>query len=235
MKHLLTSLVALALVVPAVSQAQGVSLKFKPIKGDKSVYDLSFDIEGLGQSLVYKAKVENEVVEVKEDGTYVVASNQGDAVVVSEGVEQATSAPTTTSVSTFSALGRTLKIAGDEATPESFRVANLTSFVAQEAPIEIGQSWTVDIEADAEAGTVSVKHVYKFLRKETTDGKEIAVVEFSSEEISGSNPCSAKGTLTIEIATGRQLTYSAQVKDLPVGPQFVSGKLEVKIRTGGAS
>ncbi len=217
--------IALA-TLTCLAGAQEHSFEYKPAKGEKLAYSFTFDIMGFGQPLLYKATISNEVVDVYEDGGYLMASSQGDSVVVLDGDEQPTIAESVTAVTTYDKLGRPLKIGGDNATPESFRVANLTAFISAGRAIKLGEGWTVEIPGDKEAKTVAVTQQYKLIQ--VADGK--AVVEFSVAETEGENRATAKGKITIDLSTLRAIRYEAQVTDLPVGVQLVSGKIEMVLK-----
>lgn len=212
-----------ALAVPSMAQTT-YDLTFKPKKGAKSVYQLSFDIEGYGQQIIYKAKITNETVDEKEDGSYIIATYQSEHEVIVSGQSQKTT-ETITSVTTYDKLGKPLAMGGDNATAASMRVANLTSFISSATPVKIGDTWTVRIAGDKEKGTVGVTHTYKFLSVEKQGGKDVAVVDVSVIEGSGDTPASAKGKAWIEISTGETIRFEAKMTNMPSDGGPASGKV----------
>lgn len=219
------SLLSLALFsLAVVSTAQTYDLSYKPTKGSKSVYLLTFNIEGYGQQIIYKAKVTNETVDSKEDGSYIIATYQTDHEVIVSGQSQKTT-ETITSVTTYDKVGRPIAMGGDNATPASLRVANLTSFIAPPASVKIGEGWTSRIAGDKEKQTVSVVHTYKLLSVEKQNGKDVALVEFTVTEGAGDAPASAKGKAWIELSNGETIRYEAMLTNMPSDGKPESGKV----------
>lgn len=210
----------------SLASAQEYSLDYRPTKGEKLEFLLTFDIDGYGQPLVYRAKVVNETVEVFENGEYLIAASQSDSVVLLDGVEQQTAAEESTAVTRYDKSGRPLSIAGDNATPESMRVANLTSFIGPGRAIKVGDEWSIDIKGDKEAGTADVVQKYRLMQ--VVEG--VCVVEMQAAETTGANKASAKGLVKIDFKTMQALSYEAAVVDLPVGIQMVSGKLTIVLK-----
>ena len=215
------TLAVLTLTVAAFAQASAQTYDLSPRfkAGDKIVYDLTFDIEGVGQEMIYKAKIRNEIIGVKDDGEYSVISYQTDEFVIVDGVKQSNNAQELNAVTTYDKYGTPTAIGGDLATGESFRVANLTSFIAPEQPIEVGKSWTIDIPADAKNGTRKIVHTYRLLKIVKLKGHDVAEIQ----------PASAYGKVWIDVKTGNTIKYQVEVKNMPVGDQYVNGKVLIEL------
>ncbi len=220
-------LFALAALLAVASQAtaQTYDLGHKPKKGTKTAYTLTFNINGQGQTIVYKAKISNEVVEVKEDGSFLMAMYQSEHQVSVGGVPQQTASETITSVTGYDRYGKPVTMGGDDTTPNAYRTANLTSFIAPVAPMKVGESWKATIVANRETGAVAATHNYMFVGTEKQNGKDVAVIEFTVAESTGANPASAKGKVWIDLATGETVRYEADVKAMPNEAGPVSGKV----------
>ncbi len=216
-------LVIAALLAAAAVQAgqQNYSIQYKPVKGSKTAYSLSFAIDSPSIKVTYEAKIVNEVVEVKDDGTFIMASYQSDGVTIVDGVKQPSAAETVTAVTTYDKLGVPMAIGGDNATPESFRVANLTSFLAPGRPVAVGESWTVKIAADEKEKTRAVTHTYKVVSVD----KGVAIVDMSVVESTTDFPASAKGRVWVNLANGEQTKFDLLVKNMPIGNVYIDGKV----------
>jgi hypothetical protein len=217
-------------VLAVQASAQTFDLGFKPTKGSKTNYTLSFAIDGQSQKIVYRAKIRNEVVDAKEDGSYIVASYQTGHEVLVDGVSKQTAADTITTVTTYDKVGKPSAIGGDNANPVSFRVANLTSFIAPPTVMKVGETWTVRILGDKAKGTVDVNHAYKLASVEKQAGKDVAVVEFTVTEV-GANGASAKGKAWIDLSNGETVRYEATMTNMPSDGGPVNGKVTL-VRAG---
>ena len=218
----LTGLVAQAL---AQGQAQTYDLSLRPVKGQKTTYSLTFDITGQGDKMTVKAKLVNEIVDVKDDGTFIAASYQSDHQLFINDKPQKTTPGTVTGVTTYDKFGRPLKVGGDDAGTETMRIARLTSYVAPEGPVKVGDSWKDFMPADKDAGTPSVAHTYTLQSVDMKDGRQVATIEVATSETSEVHPGSTQGILTLDVKTGEQLSYEVQVGNFPVGGQYVDGKV----------
>lgn len=219
------SLVFAALLAAAVAQAgqQAYTVLYKPVKGSKAVYTLSFAIDSPGTQVTYQAKLTNEVVDVKDDGTFIMASYQSDGVTIVDGKKEPSPAETITAVTTYDKLGVPTAIGGDNATPESFRVANLTSFLAPSKPVAVGETWTVSIAADKEKGTRAVTHTYKIVSVD----KGTALIDMSVVETAAEFPGSAKGRVWVNLESGEQTKFDLVVKNMPIGSVYIDGKVTI--------
>jgi hypothetical protein len=221
MKSLAVAALLSATVAMAAQQTH--TILFKPEKGHKAVYKLSFAIVSQGPQVVYEAKLTNEVVEVRADGSYITASYQTEGVTIVDGKKEPSLAETITAVTTYDKFGKPLSIGGDEATPDSFRVANLTSFIAPTKAVAVGESWTARIAADAEKKTRAVTHTYKLLSVEGGT----AVVEMNAAEAGEEYPASARGRVTLDLETGEQTKFDLNVKNMPIGQVYVDGRVVI--------
>lgn len=217
--------IALAVLsIAAVAQAgQAQTIVYKPVKGAKTVYSLSFAIESPGLKVTYEAKLTNEIVDVKPDGTFIVASYQSDGVTIVDGKKEPSTAETITAVTTYDKYGKPKAIGGDNATPESFRVANLTSFIAPTKAVGVGDTWSVQIPASDVEKTPSAIHTYKVLAID----KGVATIEMTVVDTAKDYPGSAKGRVWVNVANGEQTKFDLAVKNMPIGGAYIDGKVVI--------
>lgn len=225
------TLAALTLFASALAQASAQTYDLSPRfkAGDKVVYDLTFNIETPGQETIYKAKIRNQIIVVEEDGEYKTASYQTDHKLVVDGKEEISAAEEITEITTYDQYGIPIAIGGDNDTPESFRVANLTSFVAPRQPIAVGKAWTREIPADTKNGTRTVVHTYKLLRITKLKGRDVAEITLSVKETHIDHPASTTGKVWVDIKTGDTVKYEVSVKNMPIGDQYINGKVLIEL------
>ncbi len=214
-----------ALFAAAAVQAgqQTYSIQYKPVKGSKAVYMLSFAIDSPSVKVTYEAKLTNEVVDVKEDGTFIMASYQSDGVTIVDGKKEPSTAETITAVTTYDKLGKPTAIGGDNATPESFRVANLTSFVSPGRPVALGEVWTVKIPANEAQKTRAVTHTYKVV----TVDKGVATIDMNVAETAVEFPGTARGRVWVNLSNGEQTKFDLVVKNMPLGGVYIDGRVVI--------
>ena len=225
-----------AALMAAFAQAapQEYDLRFKPTKGTETFYSLRFLIEGVAEKTVYSALLTNEIVDVREDGSYITASYQTEHKLTIDGEDKTSNAETITAVTTYDRLGRPIAIGGDEATPESFRVANLTSFLAPSSPVSVGETWFVEVPANLVYDTRVVRHDYKLVGFETVIGRRAAVVEVAATEVGGRLAASTKGRVWIDDENGEILKYDVTVTNMPFGDIAASGSVLIEKRAAGS-
>ena len=225
----LAVLALVAAFTQASAQTYDLSPRFE--KGTKSVYNLTFDIETPGQKVIYKSKLRNEIIDVKEDKSYITASYQTDHVLVVDGKNAQSNAEELTEVTTYDKHGRPTAIGGDMTDGASFRVANLTSFIAPSKAVKIGESWSVSIKASEKDGTRDVTHRYKLLQITKINNAEVAEVQVNVAEDTKENPASTKGKVWVNIKTGETVRYQVDIKNMLVGPQYVNGSVTIEKTT----
>lgn len=216
---------AILLAFVAQAQVQTYDLSIKPVKGKKTTYALTLEIAGQGQRLTIHAKLVNEIVDVKEDGGFIAASYQSDHKLFVNDKAQPAIEESVTGVATYDKQGRPLTIGGDQAGPDTMRIAKLTSFVAPKAPVRVGEEWRDLVPKDKETGSNAVVHNYKLRSVETQNGLRVAVVDVTTTETTDELAGSTKGIVVIDLDTGEQVRYEVQVRNFQVGDQYVNGKV----------
>ena len=113
--------------------------------------------------------------------------------------------------------------------------ANVSAVLSEEPdgddrqPLEIGKAWTVTIPADAKNETRKIVHTNRLLKIMTLKGREVAEIQISALETSDDHPASAYGKVWIDLKTGNTIKYQVDVKNMPVGPQYINAKVLIEI------
>lgn len=225
------TLVALTLLTAAFVQASAQKYDLSPrfTAGNATVYDLTFRIDGMPQKTTYKSKLENEIIDVRDDGSYITSSTQTDHKLIIDGKEVDSPSEELTEVTTYDKNGVPMQMGGDMDSPESFRVAFLTSFLAPSKPVAINETWVIDIAADQEKRIRKVKHTYKLLRISKIGEIEVAEVSIKVREISEDHPASVLGKVWVDIKTGETVRYQIEVLDLPIGAEYIDGGVLIEL------
>ena len=228
MKTRLLSTALLLAAMAAHAGPQSYEIKFAPTKGTKSVFTMAFEIGGTQQTTVYQSMITEEIVDVKEDGSYLTASYQTEHKVFVGGKMVQNSPQTITAVTTYDKSGRPLTIGGDNASPSSYRVANTTSFMYPDRAVAIGETWSVSVPESKDHGSRLTTNTYKLASVEKQGEKQVAVVEVAAAEKSGDSPTTVTGKFWIDLASGAVVRYEAKIQNMPTesGPTY-SGHITI--------
>lgn len=208
------------LVAAAAFAAQDAVFKRTVSKGEKSVHKLAVKIDFQGQAFEFRAKVSNEVTEVKENGQFLTKHAMTDQVIVMDGNEQPTDEEENQTV-LMNPDGSIVKIEADSVDGDAYRFANLQGFDYAMKAVEVGTKWTKELKADKEQMTVDTLSTYEVVAKETVLGHECYKVKYSKTEKSGDAPASVTGNAWMDTKSGLPVKMVADFKNLPVqGMQF---------------
>lgn len=225
------TLVALTLLTAACVQASAQKYDLSPrfTAGDATVYDLTFRIDGMPQKTTYKSKLENEIIDVRDDGSYITSSTQTNHKLIIDGNEVDSPSEELTEVTTYNKLGVPTVMGGDMDSPEAFRMAFLTSFLAPSKTIAINETWVVDVKANAENSVRKMKHTYKLLRITKIGDQQVAEIRLTVKEISDDHPATVLGKVWVDVKTGETVRYQVEVLDLPIGSEYIDGGVLIEL------
>lgn len=220
-------LVVLAVLASAAPQRTFTLIRTLKVL-DISVYDLKVSIsaEELGQPITFNAKLHEQVADIKEDGSYVIASSQTDQHMFLDGVEQQGVQEDPPVMTIFTRSGLPIGVAGETATPNTLRLAIINAIVAPPKPVSVGSAWAIEVEANKETGAVSAEIKYRVTGIEKIGGREVLVVTVKGKELTGDNPASSDGTAWLDTTTFQIVKAVSTLKNAPIGFLLVNAKVE---------
>lgn len=198
----LTALILAAMLSPQDAYA----LKWEPVRGSVSVYDMLVDGAGGTIDGSIEAVLERRVEDVKGDGSYTIRSRSLGAVVRMDGGEIKDDRPNVRTAK-FDSFGHLTEVVGSRQELQSYRQILLTMFVAPPGAVAIGGGWRYDREKDRPQGLAASRIEYKLLS--VTDGS--ARVSFSYTELEGTVVQKAEGTWWIDVKSGQATKMVAKV------------------------
>lgn len=224
---------ALALVAGAafaVAAVQEVTLKRTAKQGEVFKYQMSGELELMGQSVGLKAVTVNKTIKVEANGNYVVESSMTDGKILINGgeMDMPEQGGTTT---TFKPDGTIIDVKGEGVDQGGWRMANLMSAIVPEKGLKVGENWTSEVKGDTKKMTVDVKGTYSFEALEKTEHGDAAKVKFELKEQAGDAPATMSGTAWIETKTGNMVKMDSVWKDVPIpgAPAPISGKMSMTL------
>lgn len=226
MTNLVLAWTLLGLTAPV---QEPVTLKLTPVENMENKYTLKVNLNYDKSDLVFTADLSNRVVQIMEDGSFIVASTQRNAQLVVTGVPvkgDPNKAPTFT---TYAKDGRTATISGDDIGPDDYRFSNLTALVWPGHAVKNEETWTVETKGNADTGAIETKSVYRLLSQEELLGRKCNKVGFEIAETAGSKPASAKGVAWVDRTTGFTVKMAVELKNAPLAGQIVDAVVELTL------
>jgi len=213
--------------------AEGFSVAQKPKEGDSRKFAMRGEIDLGGTLVQVKANISEKVTKVEADGTFTVESNQTDGKVTLNGSENDMPDGTPTTI-VFRSNGEISKIPGDAATAtaNAYRMGNLTMMHDAGKAVNVGDTWTADIKADAATGAVAGKAEYKLLGEEKVGTFDTLKIKVNVKESTGDAPGSVDGTYWINKVDGSMVKSDVKWINVPlpgnsgIGPLTGSMKLD---------
>jgi hypothetical protein len=229
MKLKTLGLLTLALSATALAAFDGLSVMRKPKEGEQIRYRMTADVDFGGMAIKAKFLVAEKVTKVEADGSYKLEQQQLEGVVDLNGQEQEmpSSGPT---VTVYTKEGEIKEISGAETTPDSYRLANLGLMRDPGKTLNVGDTWTHEIKADAKTGAVAAKAEYKVLAEEKVGDWDTVKVSQTIKETEGTDPASSTGTVWLLKEDGSTVKAESKWVNAPFpgapGPINATVKME---------
>lgn len=224
--HLGMAMVLAAGAALAFAGVQGYSLKRTAKQGEVFKYQMSGELELMGQSVGMKAITVNKTTKVEANGNYVVESAMTDGKISINGGEMDLPEQGGT-ITTFQPDGTVLDVKGEGVEQGGWRMANLMSAIVPNKALNVGETWTSEVKGDSKKQSVDVKGTYTFEAIEKSDWGDTARIKYELKETSGDAAASMSGTAWIETKTGNMTKLDSTWKDVPIpgAPAPVNGKM----------
>lgn len=224
-KPVLATAISLVAVAALAFTFETYNLKRAPKEGNAATYSINANMQVMGQEFEFSADLAEKIKKVAENGEYTVESTQSNIKVAG----QEAGAPETVSVSTFKPNGELVKKEGGDSSPEGNRMSLLESFISPDTEINKGDSWTKDIPANKDRGTVGTKATYKLEGEEKIGDVDTLKITYSIKETEGDKPASTQGTTWLRKDDRSMVKEEATWTDMPIPgvPAPVSGKISV--------
>lgn len=195
--------------------AMGYALKRMPKVGDSFTYKLTVAADFGGQSVNFTGTTIEKIIKVEDNGNYHVESVEKNMKVKFADQEmEIPEQPASTSI--YKANGALIEMKGEQVDSNSYRLANMSTLIAPEKPVKVGDKWTQETKADAKTGLAAAKADYEVLGAEKVGSYDTVKLKFSYKETEGSEPSSSEGTVWINVKDGSLVKADATVKNAPL-------------------
>lgn len=227
--HRISFLALLALSTIALA-ADGFTVGWKPKEGDAYRYTMKADLDLGGNPIPLTATLTEKITKVETDGSYTVESSQIEGKVSLNGKEQDIPNGSPTSI-IFKASGEVSKVVGDAsaATPNSYRMANLSMIFDPGKPVAVGDAWFHEIKPDAATGAVGIRADYKLIGEEKIGAIDTLKIKATLKETTGDVPGSSDETVWVDKANGSTVKIEAKWVNAPVPGTLSPVSATVKI------
>jgi hypothetical protein len=214
MKLQMLGLLAVAATATAFAVVDGLSVARKPKEGEQIRYRMVADVDFSGMPIKANFLIAEKVTKIEADGSYKVEQSQLEGKIDVGGQEQdlPTSGATTT---VYTKDGDVKEIAGDQTTPDTYRLANLGILRDPGKTLNVGDAWTYEIKADKKTGAVAAKADYKILAEEKVGSWDTLKIKATVKETEGTDPASSDGTVWISKADGSTVKMESKWTNAP--------------------
>lgn len=215
MKLKMLAILAVAASATAFAAFDGFSVGRKPKEGDTANYRMTADVDFGGMAIKAKFLVTEKVTKVEADGSYNLEQQQLEGTIDLNGQTQDMPAGSGPSTMTYSKDGSLLKVEGGEATPDSFRMANLGVMHDPGHTVNVGDTWTYEIKADSKTGAVAAKAEFKLVGEEKVGTFDCLKISRVVKETEGTDPASSDGTVWISKEDGSSVKEEGKWMNAP--------------------
>lgn len=224
-KPILATAISLVAVAAIAFTFETYNLKRAPKEGSAATYTIKANMQVMGQDVDFSADLAEKIKMVAPNGEYSVEASQTNIKVAGQDVP----APETVSVTTYKPNGELIKKEGGDTSPEGYRMSQLEGFIAPDSEINVGDSWTKELAANKERGTVATKATYKLEAVEKVGDVDTLKISYTIKETEGDKPASTEGTTWIRKDDRSMVKEEATWTDMPIpgAPAPVSGKISV--------
>ncbi|HWD38309.1 MAG TPA: hypothetical protein VG944_05635 [Fimbriimonas sp.] len=210
--------------VGVAATIDAVVIKRTATVGQKINLSLDGTLNVGGQDLTITGKGVDTVKAVDADGNVTTESSQSDLEINGSPV-QANDSTTTTVSKPSGELVSMISAQPDNANGGRFQI--LISVYYPKDPVNVGDTWKMDLKPDAKLGGVPVKVEMKYSGDEKVGDADTEKLEGSVTETSGDTPASSKSTYWVSKADGSLVKQTSELKDAPLGPTTASGKINL--------
>jgi len=229
-KALVGTVVLLSLSAMALAAIDGLSIKRQPKEGQAYKLKMTAELQFSGQDVVFTALMDTKVSKVNADGSFTEEEHQHD-VKVNVGGQEMTPPDSPGQEITFNADGslKEIKGEGDSAGPGGYRMQTLESLVEPGKPVNVGDTWTIDIKADSKTGVEAAKASYKVVAEEKVGDIETIKIQSTVKESAGSDPASIEATTWVSKADGSLVKEEAKWINAPIpgAPAPLNGTVHI--------
>jgi hypothetical protein len=200
----------------AFAAIDGLSVKRQAKEGQIVKLRLKANLEIAGTQAVYTGLVQDKITKVDADGAYTEDELQieGQAKI---GDQTVTVPDPPSHPITYNSDGSLREIKGPPETSgkEAYRMTNLEVLIDAGKPLNVGDSWSVDIKADDKTGAVAAKADYKIVAEEKIGDIDCVKVKATVKETGGVDPASSDLTYWISKADGSQVKVEGKLMNAP--------------------
>ena len=163
--------------------------------GESNEYKGSIVLRTAGTEISISYKSTEKVLELKSDGSYIVASTASDQRVTVAGQAQP-SGPEETTKFTYSKTGEVVAVESARNDPNSLGTRNLLAMIWPTRPVDVGSKW----EAETKSGS-AIHHSFEVLARESVLGHDTFKIAIVAKETS-KDGATASGTTWVDVKNG---------------------------------
>ena len=204
-----------ALAAFALAAEDTFVLKHAPKAGDVVKLKLKADFDFQGQQGTVTGITTTKITKVEANGDFTSESTQTESKVSVGGQDMAQPDQPAT-VTVYKANGEIVSITAPEANDTAYRFSNLIGMRFPDKPLKVGDTWDVEIKADAKTGTAPAKATYKVEALEKVGSYDTIRVKGSYKETAGDAPASGESTTWLNAKDGSVVKQEGTYVNAPI-------------------
>lgn len=205
------------LVAALALAAQGINVRRVPKEGETHAYRMNIAFSMFGTDASYNSLLTEKVLKVEADGSYAVETTQSEYTARFDSEEMPLPAEDLArSVRTLSPSGEVLKLQAEITNDSAYRLSNLDVFRPSDKPVNVGDTWKVELKPNVEQGTKAATADYKVEAAEKVGDADTLQISFTYKETEGTEPASAEGKFWIRTSDAVIAKMDAEWKNAPI-------------------
>jgi hypothetical protein len=195
-----------ALTAPSVD---AVDLVWKPKTDQKTEYVITMDATAPDHTLKASVEMVMKIQKVNADGSYEYETTYSKNKVVADGTEHESPAPKPRVVK-HDARGKRIRAAGEPEEPKT--LMTMADFESPEKPVNVGDTWSRNLDADANTGRPAFKITSTFVGPEKFQGVDTWKVKVTAVQ-KGDSPQTVEAVYYLATEDGAMVRAEVDTED----------------------
>lgn len=219
----------LAAVATVAIAADGFKLRRVAKVGEEITMRLTADVDVMGVSATFTAKIKDKVTKVDENGDYTVESTQSEGKISFNGQDM--DAPGGEPTSTrYAASGSILEMKGGDISDDQMRIASMSAFMFEDKVYNVGDKIAYETKPSKANGNVGAKVALEVAGTEKVGEFECVKVVYSFKELTGEAPAESTGTAWLSQKDASLVKVQGEYKNAPFpgAPGPINAKIKME-------
>lgn len=223
------TLVVMAITAAVAFAADGFKLRRAVKVGEEITMRLTADVEVMGMSATFSAKIKDKVTKIEDNGDYTIESTQSEGKISFNGQEMDAPGGEPTSTK-YSAAGQILSMSGEAVTDDQMRIASMSAFAFEDKAYNVGDKIAYETKPSKSNGNVGAKVTLEVSGTEKVGEWETVKVNYTFKETAGETPAESTGTAWLLQKDASIVKVQGEYKNAPFpgAPGPINAKIKME-------